>query len=188
MGPVYDPVRLTHPRLREFAFQAAFIATLAATAHDLEDLLIDLPPDEPLLPDFHPPWPWAFDPMAVALAVVKTHRTGVVHALEELLAAWLGEDREHGPVLPHMLLDPWQERPGIWSEDTPDPSPNPVPPRRSWPSFTRCSRPRLSPVPTSWPATPWVVCLRGTTPAPTPTRSSASSSSSSTPTPNGWSA
>jgi len=58
--------------------------------------------------------------MAVALAVVKTHRTGVVHALEELLAAWLGEDREHGPVLPHMLLDPWQERPGIWSEDTPE--------------------------------------------------------------------
>jgi len=57
MGPVYDPVRLTHPRLREFAFQAAFIATLAATAHDLEDLLIDLPPDEPLLPDFHTPWP-----------------------------------------------------------------------------------------------------------------------------------
>ena len=72
------------------------------------------------MPNFRTPWPWEFDTMAVALAVVKTHRTEAVHALEELLAAWLGEDRENGPDLRLTLIDPWRERPGIWSEDTPE--------------------------------------------------------------------
>jgi len=39
--------------------------------------------------------------------------------LEELLTAWLGEDRENWPVYRLTLIDPWQERPGIWSEQTP---------------------------------------------------------------------
>ena len=40
--------------------------------------------------------------------------------LEELLAAWMSEDRENWPVLRLTLIDPWQERPGIWSEHTPE--------------------------------------------------------------------
>jgi hypothetical protein len=39
---------------------------------------------------------------------------------EELVATWLGEDRENWPVLCLTLIDPWQERPGIWSEQTPE--------------------------------------------------------------------
>ncbi len=72
------------------------------------------------MPNVRTPWPWEFDFIAVALAVVKTHRNESVHALEELLATWLGEDRENGPVFQRTLLAPWQERPGIWSEDTPE--------------------------------------------------------------------
>jgi hypothetical protein len=120
MAPIYEPAQLTDPTLKEYAVIAAWIDTLAETIDDLEDLLIELPRQEPLMPDFHTPWPWEFDTMAVALAVVKTHRTEVIHALEELLATWLGEDPEHGPVFQMTLVDPWQERPGIWSEDTPE--------------------------------------------------------------------
>ena len=43
---IYDPAQLSHPRLREFAVVAAWIATLAAAANDLEDLLVDVPPEE----------------------------------------------------------------------------------------------------------------------------------------------
>ena len=120
MEPIYEPGGLTHPKLQEFALIAAGIATLAETIDDLEDLLIALPRQEPLMPNFRTPWPWEFDTMAVALAVVKTHRTEAVHALEELLATWLGEDPENGPVFQRTLVAPWQERPGIWSEDTPE--------------------------------------------------------------------
>ena len=120
MEPIYEPGGLTHPKLQEFAMIAAWIDTLAETVDDLEDLLIELPRQEPLMPNFRTPWPWEFDTMAVALAVVKTHRNEVIHALEELLAAWLGEDHEHGPVFQMTLIDPWRERPGIWSADTPE--------------------------------------------------------------------
>jgi hypothetical protein len=120
MEPIYEPGGLTHPKLQEFALIAAWIATLAETIDDLEDLLIALPRQEPLMPNFRTPWPWEFDTMAVARAVVRTHRTEVIHALEDLLATWLSEDREHGPVLQRTLVAPWQERPGIWSEDTPE--------------------------------------------------------------------
>ncbi len=78
MEPIYEPGGLTHPTLQEFAMIAAWIATLAETIDDLEDLLIALPRQEPLMPNFRTPWPWEFDTMAVALAVVKTHRTEVV--------------------------------------------------------------------------------------------------------------
>jgi hypothetical protein len=120
MEPIYEPGGLTHPTLPEFAMIAAWIATRAETIDDLEDLLIELPRQEPRMPNVRTPWPWAFDPMAVALAVVTTHRTAAVQALEDLVATWLGEDREHGPVLQRTRLAPWQERPGIWSEDTPE--------------------------------------------------------------------
>src|SRR5215213_7799638 len=43
MEPIYDPVRLRQSKLREFALQAAWIATVAETVADLADLLVDLP-------------------------------------------------------------------------------------------------------------------------------------------------
>jgi hypothetical protein len=53
MEPIYDPVRLRQPKLREFAFQAAWIATVAETVNDLEDLLGDLPPKRATPPGLH---------------------------------------------------------------------------------------------------------------------------------------
>jgi hypothetical protein len=64
-------VQLTHPRLLEFAIVAAWISTVAAAQRDLEELLIDVPPDERILPDFSTPWPWEFDSFVVALSVVQ---------------------------------------------------------------------------------------------------------------------
>jgi hypothetical protein len=54
---ICDPAQLVHPRLREFAVAAAWISTLVESASDLEDLLIDVPPEERVLPDFSTPWP-----------------------------------------------------------------------------------------------------------------------------------
>ncbi len=72
MVRIYDPASIRHPRLREFAYQAAWIATVAeAAANDVEDLLIDVPPHERVPPDFSTPWPWAFDFVSVALTVVQ---------------------------------------------------------------------------------------------------------------------
>jgi hypothetical protein len=133
MEPISEPGGLTHPKLQEFAMIAAWIATLAETVDDLEDLLIELPRQEPLMPNVRTPWPWACDTMAVALAVVKTHRTEAVHALEGLVTTWLGEDREHGPVLQRTLLAPWQESPGFWS-GTPRRGSAPSPPSRREPT------------------------------------------------------
>jgi hypothetical protein len=120
MVRLYDPVRITHPRLREFAYQAAWIATVAESASDLEDLLVDVPPEERTLPDFSTPWPWDFDPLVVALSIVNHTREAAEQSLEELVATWLGEDPENWPVFRLTLIDPWQERPGIWSEETPE--------------------------------------------------------------------
>jgi hypothetical protein len=54
---IYHPAQLTHPRLQEFAVVAAWIATVAEAASDLEDLLVDVPPEERALPDFSTTWP-----------------------------------------------------------------------------------------------------------------------------------
>lgn len=120
MTPIFDPAELTHPTLQEFAIMAAWMSVLAETVQDLEDLNADLTPEERALPDSAMPWPWEFDPVSVALYVVQIHREEAERGLEELLAAWIGEDRENWPVLRLTLFDPWQERPGIWSEHTPE--------------------------------------------------------------------
>jgi hypothetical protein len=120
MVRLYDPVRITHPRLREFAYQAAWIATVAEAASDLEDLLVDVPPEERTLPDFSTPWPWDFDSFIVALSIVNHTREAAEQSLAALVATWLREDPENWPVFRLTLLDPWQERPGIWSEDAPE--------------------------------------------------------------------
>src|SRR5918994_421073 len=86
----------------------------------LHDLLIDVPPEERVLPDYSTPWPWDFDSFVVALSIVNRTREAAEQGLEELVATWLGEDPENWPVFRLTLLDPWQERPGIWSEETPE--------------------------------------------------------------------
>ena len=120
MTLIYDPVQLKPPKLREFAIITAWISTVAAAERDLEDLIGDLPPEERQLPDFSTPWPWDFDSFVVALSVIHETRHVSEQELEELVAIWLAEDPEHWPVLRLMLLDPWQERPGSWADDTPD--------------------------------------------------------------------
>jgi hypothetical protein len=119
-GPIYDPVQLTHLRLRGFAIIAAWISTVAESAHDLEDLLIDVPPEERMLPDYSTPWPWEFDSLVVAISLVQDFREEAEQSLEDLLATWLSEDRENWSVLCLTVIGQWKERPGIWSEETPE--------------------------------------------------------------------
>ena len=120
MVRIYDPARIRHPRLREFAYQAAWIATVTEAASDLEDLLVDVPPPERVLPDYSTPWPWDFDSFIVALSVMNHTREAAEQGLAELVGTWLGEDPENWPVFRLTLIDPWQERPGIWSENAPE--------------------------------------------------------------------
>jgi hypothetical protein len=119
MPRIYDPAQLTHPRLREFAI-AAWISTLAESANDLEDLLVDVPPEERVLPELSTPWLWDFDSFVVALSVVNDMREASDQGLEELVATWLGEDPENWPVLRMTVIEAWQELAGIWSADTPE--------------------------------------------------------------------
>ena len=120
MTRIYDPAGLRHPTLRECAYHAAWIATVTEAANDVEDLLVDVPPQDRVLPDFSTPWPWDFDSFVVALSVMTHARQAAMHSLENLMTNWLGEDPENWPVLHLSLIDPWQERPGIWSEETPE--------------------------------------------------------------------
>jgi hypothetical protein len=68
---------------------------VAESAHDLEDLLIDVPPEERMLPDYSTPWPWEFDSLVVAISLVQDFREEAEQSLEDLLATWLSEDREN---------------------------------------------------------------------------------------------
>jgi hypothetical protein len=120
MTRIYDPADLRHPQLRDCAYQAAWIATVTEAANDVEDLLVDVPPEERVLPDFSAPWPWDFDSFVVAHSVMNHARQNAEQSLENLLARWLAEDPENWPVLRLTLVDPWQERPGVWSEETPE--------------------------------------------------------------------
>jgi hypothetical protein len=52
MGRIYDLAQLKPAMLRECAYQAARIATVAEAVSDLEDLLGDVPREERILPDF----------------------------------------------------------------------------------------------------------------------------------------
>ena len=120
MTRIYDPAGLRHPTLRECAYQAAWIATVTEAANDLEDLVVDVPPADRVLPDYSTPWPWDVDSFVVAHSVMTHARQNAEQSLENLLASWLGEDPENWPVLRLSLIDPWQERPGVWSEETPE--------------------------------------------------------------------
>jgi hypothetical protein len=120
MVVIFDPVQLTHPKLQELAVSAAIVSVLAETVQELEELLVDVPPEARAMPDFSTPWPWEIDAVGIAHFVVQGQRQEGERFLEEQLSAWLGEDRENWPVLRLTLIDPWQERPGIWSEHTPE--------------------------------------------------------------------
>jgi hypothetical protein len=49
-----------------------------------------------------------------------THaREAAERSLSALVASWLGEDPENWPVFRLTLIDAWQERPGVWSEEAP---------------------------------------------------------------------
>ena len=120
MTRIYDPACLRHPTLRECAYQAAWIATVTKAANDVEDLLIDVPLEDRGLPDFSTPWPWDFDSFVVSLSIMNQTRAVAEQSLAALVASWLSEDPENWPVLRLSLIDPWQERPGVWSEDTPE--------------------------------------------------------------------
>ena len=55
----------------------------------------------------------------VADSVMTHAREAAERTLLALLSSWLGEDPENRPVLRLSQIDPWQERPGVWSEETP---------------------------------------------------------------------
>ena len=57
MERIAAPVRIKIPQLREFASQAAWIATATEAADDLAELLDEVPAAGPALPDFSTPWP-----------------------------------------------------------------------------------------------------------------------------------
>jgi hypothetical protein len=71
---IYDPVQLTHSKLREFAFIAAWISVLVETVQELEDLNIGLTPEDRQLPDFNTRWPWYFDAVSLAQFVIQMNR------------------------------------------------------------------------------------------------------------------
>jgi hypothetical protein len=118
MDRISDQVRIKLPKLREFAYQAAWIATATAAATDLEEILVDVPPNECALPDFSTPWPWQFDSLALALTVLRHERDGAAQRLEDALARCLSDHPEHWQLF-WFLIGPG-ELPGIWAESTPE--------------------------------------------------------------------
>jgi hypothetical protein len=113
MVRIYHPAQQSHPTLWTFAVMAAWSSVLVKTVQELEDLNVDLTPEERQLPSSAMPWPWEFHAVSVALYVVQLHREEAERGPAELLAAWMTEDRENWPVLRLPLVVPWQERPGI---------------------------------------------------------------------------
>ena len=119
MDPIIDPVRIKPAKLREFAYQAAWIATATEAANDLEELVEEVPAEGPTLPDFSTPWPWEFDSVALAVTVMRHQRDDAARSLEEQLARWLSEHPENWQLV-RFLIDPWQTHPGVWREGTPN--------------------------------------------------------------------
>src|SRR5918993_5878710 len=57
----------------------------AESANDLEDLLVDVPPEERVLPDLSTPRLWDVDSFVVALSVVNDMRKASEQSLEVLV-------------------------------------------------------------------------------------------------------
>ncbi len=110
-----DPTQIEHPDLREFAVQAAWVAKLEDAVEVLEELVVDIVDDD--RPDEIPVW--EEDPLEVALSVVNNNYEEADQALEARVTEWLAQDPEHWPIFRLVVLDPWQEQPGQWREDTP---------------------------------------------------------------------
>ncbi|HEV2109619.1 MAG TPA: hypothetical protein VGR16_15270 [Thermomicrobiales bacterium] len=108
--PITDPQAIAHPKLRELASEAVWVAKLEEAADALDDLLIDpLTGVDAVVPTAEQVVDATDDPLRVALAVVTSARDEADAALEGRLAAWLAADPEHWPISRLALLDAWRD-------------------------------------------------------------------------------
>jgi hypothetical protein len=115
MARIDDPTRIDLLELREFAVQAAWVAKLEGAVGVLEELVVDLvDDDQPADAE-----PWDEDPLEVALSEVVANFEAADQELEARVTEWLSQDPEHWPIFRLVVLDPWQEHPGMWREDAP---------------------------------------------------------------------
>ena len=113
------PADIDHPRLRELAEHAVWVAKVEAAVDALGEIL--WPPgldDESDEEDPHADEDDE-DPLALASELVEERFEEDDRALEAELIAWLAEDPEHWPIFRLVLLDPWQHEPGRWREGVP---------------------------------------------------------------------
>ena len=114
--PIGEPAGIDHPRLRELAEQAVWVARLEEAMEVLEDLVGDasqnaaIGPAEDEVDD---------DPLAVAWELVQARWEDEDRGLEERVVTWLAADPEHWSMFHLILLDPWQVAPGQWRSGTP---------------------------------------------------------------------
>src|SRR5215207_1893695 len=116
-GPQLRPGAAHAPQASGIRHRGCLDLPPAEAASDLEDLLVDVPAEKRVLPDFRTPLSWEFDSFIVARSVVQYPRDASEESLEELVAIWLGKDPQNRPVLRLTLIDSCQERPGIWLEN-----------------------------------------------------------------------
>jgi hypothetical protein len=105
------------------ALRAAWVAKLEDAVNALQDLVEDLddvaaPSDAEHDGDGEDETQEE-DPLAVALGVVEERYEEEDRELEGRLIAWLSEDPEHWSIFRLVVLDPWQERPGVWRAGAP---------------------------------------------------------------------
>jgi hypothetical protein len=91
------------------------VAKLEDAVGVLEELVVDLV-TEGQRSDLEP---WEEDPLEVALSVVHANFEAADQELEARVTEWLAQDSEHWPIFRLVVLDPWQEQPGQWRDDSP---------------------------------------------------------------------
>jgi len=116
MLPIGEPARIDHPRLRDLAEQAVWVAKLEEAMEVLEDLAGDAYPDAST---DAPAEGVDDDPLAVAWEFVQARWEDEDRGLEERVVTWLAADPEHWSIFRLILLDPWQVAPGQWRSGTP---------------------------------------------------------------------
>jgi hypothetical protein len=114
MQPATEPDQIDHSALRELAMAAAWVANLSNAIDALEDLVGDSD-DDAAAEGGNPE-----DPLFIALSVVEERWEDEDRELERRLTTWLAEDPEHWPIFRLVVLEPWQERPGVWIAGVPD--------------------------------------------------------------------
>ncbi len=124
MRSTSDPVRVDHPTLRDLAIAAGWVAKLEEAVEVLEDLISGFAEDgeseggerevQEVETSGHEE-----DPLTVALSVVEERYEEEDRDLEGRVIAWLAEDPEHWSIFRLVVLDPWQEQPGVWRAEAP---------------------------------------------------------------------